>query len=211
MKTQFTCVQIYLCIRINLKVLINYLRINLCTDQLVYGLSCARIILGTDQLTGTDQLIYGSTMTTGSGLELNPGSSPCRKCLKRCCSGRCCAPSHPQPPTRPSRIFQEIAVSEHGGIFLKQKMKPNFFTFFSKLMQKFWFFETIMKRFFDSDVKRLNLEFDFDFTFASDFPSHMNRMARFDAIKLFFRALKTTRSIEASLTNIPSNLNPWWK
>lgn len=117
MKTQFTCVQIYLCIRINLKVLINYLRINLCTDQLVYGLSCARIILGTDQLTGTDQLIYGSTMTTGSGLELNPGSSPCRKCLKRCCSGRCCAPSHPQPPTRPSRIFQEIAVSEHGGIF----------------------------------------------------------------------------------------------
>ena len=65
-----------------------------------------------------------------------------------------------------------------------------------------------MKRFFDSDVKRLNLEFDFDFTFASDFPSHMNRMARFDAIKLFFRALKTTRSIEASLTNIPSNLNP---
>ena len=54
-----------------------------------------------------------------------------------------------------------------------------------------------MKRFFDSDVKRLNLEFDFDFTFASDFPSHMNRMARFDAIKLFFRALKTTRSIVA--------------
>ena len=130
MKTQFTCVQIYLCIRINLKVLINYLRINLCTDQLVYGLSCARIILGTDQLTGTDQLIYGSTMTTGSGLELNPGSSHCRKCFSDV--ARAVVVHHPILSRRRGHheSFRKLQFQNMGEFFFEAEDETEFFYIF---------------------------------------------------------------------------------